>query len=65
VVGGGQRIFLSDHMKDLWLAVEFVPVSFELDDDDQLWMMFNKQQKMHLSLITPNYSHQFIERKPV
>ena len=34
-VGGGARIFLSDHMKQLWHEVGFVPVTFELDDDDK------------------------------
>ena len=33
--GGGERIFLSDHMKQLWQQVGFVPVTFELDDDDK------------------------------
>ena len=33
--GGGARIFLSDHMKQLWQEVGFVPVNFELDDDDK------------------------------
>ena len=32
---GGARIFLTDHMKELWNIVGFVPVSFELDDEDK------------------------------
>ena len=33
--GGGPRVFLSDHMKELWKEVGFVPNTFELDADDK------------------------------
>ena len=29
------RIFLTDHMKELWFSVGFAPVSFELDEEDK------------------------------
>ena len=33
--GGGTRVFLSDHMREVWNEVGFVPVTFELDEDDK------------------------------
>ena len=33
--GGGDRVFLSDHMKKLWEQIGFVPTSFELDESDK------------------------------
>jgi hypothetical protein len=33
--GGGERVFLSDHMKKLWSMINFVPTSFSLDDSDK------------------------------
>ena len=33
--GGGERVFLSDHMKKIWGEIGFVPNTFELDDDDK------------------------------
>ena len=32
---GGPRVFLSDHMKELWKDVGFVPNTFELEDEDK------------------------------
>ena len=32
---GGARVMLSDHMKDLWNKVGFVPTAFELDNNDK------------------------------
>ena len=32
--GGGVNVFLSDHMKKVWCEVGFVPVTFELDEND-------------------------------
>jgi hypothetical protein len=33
--GGGDRVFLSDHMKKLWAEVGFVPTLFALDESDK------------------------------
>ena len=33
--GGGIQVFLSDHMKEVWSEVGFVPMTFELDEDDK------------------------------
>ena len=33
--GGGTKIFLSDHMKEVWREVGFVPMTFVLDEDDK------------------------------
>ena len=32
---GGDRVFLSDHMKRLWDEIGFIPTSFALDDSDK------------------------------
>ena len=32
---GGERVFLSDHMKKLWSEIGFTPTSFELDVDEK------------------------------
>ena len=32
---GGERVFLSDHMKKLWAEIGFTPTSFELDVDEK------------------------------
>ena len=34
-LGGGDRVFLSDHMKQLWSEIGFVPTNVELDDTDK------------------------------
>ena len=34
-VGGGARVFLSDHMKKLWEEIGFAPTTFELDESDK------------------------------
>ena len=34
-IGGGVRVFLSDHMKNLWQEIGFVPTSFELEESDK------------------------------
>ena len=33
--GSGVRVFLSDHMKQLWKEVGFVPTTFELEESDK------------------------------
>ena len=35
-IAGGEKIMLSDHMKWLWNQVGFIPVNFELDDEDKM-----------------------------
>ena len=32
---GGERVFLSDHMKKLWAEIGFTPTTFELDADEK------------------------------
>ena len=34
-IGGGERVFLSDHMKKLWEEIGFVPTTFELDENEK------------------------------
>ena len=33
--GGGQRVLLSEHMKNLWKLIGFTPTSFNLDETDK------------------------------
>ena len=32
---GGERVFLTDHMKNLWNEIGFIPHNFELDENDK------------------------------
>ena len=34
-LGGGARVFLTDHMKKVWNEIGFVPTSFELEENDK------------------------------
>ena len=35
IAAGGKKVYLSDHMKELWAEVGFTPVTFKLDETDK------------------------------
>ena len=60
-VGGGPRVLLSEHMKELWKEIGFTPISYELDFSDKAEDE-NVQSKNDAAMIRENHFPALIKR---
>ena len=60
-LGGGPRVLLSEHMKELWKEIGFTPISFELDFSDKAEDE-NVQSEKDAAMIRENHFPALIKR---